>query len=149
MMEGITVTPLKIIPGDKGKVMHAMTVDAPGFKGFGEAYFSTIVKGEVKGWKKHLRMVLNLVVVTGKVKFIVYDDRPSSSSFGKFIFFEISPGDNYQRLTIEPGLWMAFEGLGASENIILNLADIRHDPTETESCDLHSGRIPYDFSYLL
>ena len=48
--------------------------------------------------------------------------------------------DNYQRLTIAPGLWLAFKGL-SKKNTLLNLASIEHDSNESESMNL------YDFDY--
>ena len=34
----------------------------PGFEGFGEVYFSSVLQGLVKAWKRHSRMTLNLDV---------------------------------------------------------------------------------------
>jgi dTDP-4-dehydrorhamnose 3,5-epimerase len=48
----------------------------------------------------------------------------------------LSP-NNYQRLTIKPGLWMAFRGIG-EYNMLLNLASIEHDPSESISIELEN-----------
>ena len=61
-MDGIILTPLQQITHPKGDIFHAMKVSDDGFIGFGEAYFSTINKDVIKGWKKHTEMTLNLVV---------------------------------------------------------------------------------------
>ena len=61
-MDGVILTPLKQIYNSKGDIFHAMKKSDKGFNGFGEAYFSTILKGEIKGWKKHTRMTLNIIV---------------------------------------------------------------------------------------
>ena len=50
-MDGIILTPLKQIRTSKGSVLHAMKKGDEGYAGFGEAYFSTINKGDIKGWK--------------------------------------------------------------------------------------------------
>ena len=126
-MDGVTLTPLKQITHPKGDIFHAMKTSDDGFSGFGEAYLSTINQSEVKGWKKHTEMTLNLVVVTGEIKFVVYDDN-------SFYSVKLSK-NNYQRLTVGPGLWLAFRGLD-SENMLLNLASIEHDPNESENVDL-------------
>ena len=39
-------------------------------------------------------------------------------------------------LTIHPGLWVAFKGLGPTPNLVLNVANIAHDPQESEKLDL-------------
>ena len=141
-MEGVLLTPLKQIYHPKGDIFHGMKKSDPGFTDFGEAYFSTVYPGEVKPWKKHLRMTLNLVVPVGKIRFVMHDDRPDSSSKGQTFSVEIG-SDNYQRLTVSPGIWMAFEGLNDGLNLLLNMADMEHDPEEVERAEL--DRIQYPF----
>ena len=131
ILEGVSLTPLKIIPHPKGDIMHALKGSEPDFKGFGEAYFSTVNTGEIKGWKMHHRMVLNLVVPAGKIRFVLFDERPESESYGKTWEVIIS-AQNYQRLTVPPLVWMAFQGLGDETNLLLNIASIEHDPKEAE-----------------
>ena len=59
------------------------------------------------------------------------------------IFFSIKLSQkNYQRLTIKPGLWMSFQGFDQT-NILLNFANIEHDPNESISLDL--DKINYDW----
>jgi dTDP-4-dehydrorhamnose 3,5-epimerase len=127
-MDGVTLTPLKQITHPKGDIFHAMKASDDGFFGFGEAYFSTVNQGEVKGWKKHTEMTLNLVVVTGEIEFVVYDDN-------SFYSVKLSK-NNYQRLTVEPGLWLAFKGVSV-ENMLLNLASIEHNTNESENVDMY------------
>ena len=45
-IEGVKITPLKIIADDRGSVMHMMRNDSKVFDKFGEIYFSTIFKGK-------------------------------------------------------------------------------------------------------
>ena len=53
----------------KDKIFIALST----FSEYGEAYFSTLKFGEIKGWNMHERMVLNLIVPIGKVIFVIYD----------------------------------------------------------------------------
>ncbi len=131
MLDGLLITPLKQISHPKGDIFHAMKSTDNGYAGFGEAYFSEVHYGEIKGWKKHTEMVLNLVVPVGAIKFVAYDDRCQSSTYGQFYQTELSV-DNYCRLTIPHGVWLAFQGVGDSRNVLLNLASIPHDPNESE-----------------
>jgi dTDP-4-dehydrorhamnose 3,5-epimerase len=128
-MDGITLTPLRRIEHPKGGIFHAMKASDTGFSGFGEAYFSTVNKSDIKGWKKHAKMTLNLIVVMGEVEFVVHNGND---------FFNVKLSkDNYQRLTVKPGLWVAFRGF-SNENTLLNLASIEHDPSESENVDLNA-----------
>jgi len=134
-MDGVTVTPLKKIVNPKGDILHAMKVSSVGYVGFGEAYFSIIYTDEVKGWKKHLRMTLNLIVPVGQVNFVIYDDREKSATRGKMMMVTLS-NENYKRLTVAPGLWLAFQGKAVGLNLLLNIADLEHDPNEAVTVGL-------------
>ena len=135
-MDGVILTPLKQICTPKGYVFHAMKKSDNGFAGFGEAYFSFVNKGDIKGWKKHTKMTLNLIVPVGEIEFVVYDEN------SKEFFSVMLSQKNYQRLSVAPGLWMAFRGLDEN-NLLLNLASIEHDPSEALTCDINE--IKYEF----
>lgn len=140
-IEGVRITPLAIFDGAQGSVLHALRADAGGFAGFGEAYFSTVVQGAVKDWKLHARMVCNLVVPVGVVRFVIHDDREGSATRGVFMPVELSRAD-YRRLTVPPGLWFAFQGVGEGLNLILNVASIPHDPSEVKSLPIGDPAAP-------
>lgn len=122
-MDGVILTPLKQIYHPKGDIFHAMKKSDIGFDSFGEAYFSTINQNDIKGWKKHTKMTLNIVVPVGNIEFVVYDEN------SKEFFSTKLSHNNYQRLTVKAGFWMAFKGL-EKYNVLLNLASIEHDPNE-------------------
>jgi len=134
-VDGVILTPLKQIVHPKGTVLHAMKKTDEGYAGFGEAYFSTVSCGEIKGWKMHTRMILNLVVPLGEIQFVIFDERSSSSAKGEFLSVTLSE-HNYQRLTVPPGLWVGFKGIGENQNMLLNLASIEHDPLEAKKLAL-------------
>ena len=136
MIEGLILTPLKQITHPKGDIYHGMKQSDEGFSGFGEAYFSTIQKDEIKGWKKHTKMVLNLIVPLGEIEFVIFDDRKESSTFNKFFSVKLSQ-KNYKRLTVPIGVWMAFRGISSEINMLLNIASIEHDPLEASTKELN------------
>lgn len=112
-----------------------MKSSSPGYAGFGEVYFSMVLPGATKGWKRHRRVTLNLVVPVGEVRFVIFDDRKGSSTFGCYGDYVLSK-ENYSRLTISPGLWVAFHGVGMQDNMLINLANEEHDPAESDSAEL-------------
>jgi dTDP-4-dehydrorhamnose 3,5-epimerase len=109
----------------------------PGYAGFGEAYFSLVRPGVIKGWKRHRRLTLNLIVTQGRIRFIVCDDGRGAPRF-KEALLSLDSAETYRRLTVAPGLWMAFRGEGESVNMLLNIANLRHDPDETENAALET-----------
>lgn len=130
-MSEVQLTDLKIISHPKGDLYHALKKSDSGFKNFGEAYFSSVKPGEIKGWKKHTQMTLNLIVILGEIQFVVFDEK--TKKYQNYILSR----KNYKRLTIPPGFWVAFKGLSQSENLLLNVADIEHQPTESMNMELH------------
>ena len=130
-MSGPTLTRLRRIPTPLGPVLHGMKATDPGYDGFGEAYFSIVNPGAVKGWKRHTRMVLNLVVCSGTIRFYLRRDGWSGS-----VALSPDQDETYARLTVPPWIWMAFEGVGRDVNMVLNVASIGHDPAEAETAGI-------------
>jgi dTDP-4-dehydrorhamnose 3,5-epimerase len=138
-VDGVILTPLKQIYNPKGDIFHAMKKSDDGFNGFGEAYFSTIHKNDLKGWKKHTKMTLNLVVPFGEIEFVVYDEDTKE-------FFSVKLSQtNYQRLTIKAGLWLAFRGM-KENSMLLNLASIEHDPNEAVNKEIEEIKYEWGIS---
>jgi dTDP-4-dehydrorhamnose 3,5-epimerase len=76
-----------------------------------------------------------LIVPLGTIKFVLFDDRELSTTFGQFQEVEIGEF-NYQRLFVPPGIFMSFQGIGLHRNMLLNIASIPHDPTESVNKEL-------------
>ena len=123
------LTPLKRIPLEEGDVLHGLKNSDQGFVDFGESYFSIIKPNSIKGWKRHINMTLNLIVPIGEVEFTFVDKIQNSM---KFILGE----KHYYRLTVPPGIWFAFKGIGEPYSLLNNIADIEHDPKEVERVSL-------------
>mgnify|MGYP000959850799 FL=1 len=121
----INVEALKRIPVAGGDILHILKCSEPDFSGFGEAYFSWIDPGAVKAWRYHKRMTLNLAVPVGKVRFAFL--LPDNS----FRIEDIGD-ENYVRLNVPPGIWFGFQGRGEGRSLIVNVANIPHDPDEME-----------------
>lgn len=128
-------TPLRRIATPGGDVLHGVKMEEAGFAGFGEAYFSIVESGYVKGWKRHRLMTLNFVVPVGAVQVNVHDD--AGEARGSWILGTETPA-TYGRLTVPPGLWVAFGGASAGQNIMMNLASIPHDPAESDRIPLEA-----------
>lgn len=125
-LDDILVTPLASIATKSGNVLHAMKQGDVGSVGFGEAYFSWIEAGAVKAWKRHTRMTMNIVVPVGMIRFVFCLDDVQN-----FRVEEIGE-NNYVRLTVPPGIWFGFQGLAKPKSLLMDIADIPHEPSEVE-----------------
>ena len=129
MIKDVLITKLQLISVHGGNVMHALKESSPGYKGFGEAYFSLVEEGAIKAWKRHREMTLNLIVPVGKIRFVLFDDR----NISKVQFQEVVISkNNYYRLTVPPKIWLGFQGLSSETSILLNIANIEHDKNEVD-----------------
>lgn len=144
MIDGVIVTPLKQILDERGKVMHMLRADSPAFTQFGEIYFSCVYPGAIKAWHIHKVMTLNYAVPHGRIKFVLYDDRPASPTRGEVQEFFLGP-DNYCLVTVPPMVWNGFKGIGDETAIVSNCASIPHDPGEIERKPAFDPGIPYDW----
>jgi len=144
-IEGVLVTPLKHIYHPNGDIFHGMKISDSGYAGFGEAYFSTVYEGVIKAWKRHTIMTLNLICPVGKIRFVLFDDRENSSTKGVFQEVVLSVIENYSRLTIPPGVWMGFQGLAEDLNLLLNVANIEHNPDEQMNIPINESHIVFDW----
>lgn len=145
MIEGVLVTPLKQIPDERGKIMHMLRRDSEGFSSFGEIYFSCVYPGAIKGWHIHKKMILNYAVPFGHIKFVLYDDRQGSSTWGELQEIFLGP-DNYCLVTVPSMVWNGFKGIGTEMAIVANCASIPHDPDEIDRMDPFDPSIPYDWA---
>ena len=77
---------------------------------------------KIKGWKKHTKMTMTLVVPVGKVQFVFYDE----SKFRSIII-----GDNrFFKIIVPPNIWFAFKGISKGKNLVFNLANLKHNDKE-------------------
>ena len=130
MIDGVIITPLKIIDVPGGNVLHGMKRNELGYDGFGEAYFSTIDYDVIKAWKRHHEMTLNLVVPVGEIRFVIFDDRNNSKGQIQEVLLS---KNNYCRLTVPPMVWMGFQGISKETSMLLNIASIPHVASESDN----------------
>lgn len=145
MIEGVIVKKLNKIPDERGCIMHMLRNDAPEFKQFGEIYFSTIYPGAIKGWHLHTKMTLNYAAPIGMIKLVLYDARENSPTKGALMELFIGE-DNYSLITIPPGIWNGFKGIGNKPALVANCATEPHDPNEIFRMDpLNNNIIGYNW----
>lgn len=142
-IEGVMISPLKVIPTQGGPVLHMLRRDFSGFTQFGEMYFSEVEPGAIKGWKRHFEMHQNFAVPRGKIKFVLFDGREKSATRGMVQECVLGRPDSYSLLSLPPLIWYSFGCVGSESGLIANFTDLIHDPAESERLPLDSSAIPY------
>lgn len=145
MIKGVSITPLKEIPTNGGPVLHMLQADSPLFSSFGELYFSEVVPGWIKGWKRHFEMTQNFAVPRGLIKFVLYDNRTDSSTCGLVQECILGRPDSYCLLSMPPLIWYSFRCISEEDGLIANLASQMHNPAESEKLPLDCIDIPYNW----
>ncbi len=144
MIDGVLIHPLAQFPDERGTVMHMLRCDDSHFQKFGEIYFSTVYPGVIKGWHLHKEMTLNYAVVSGMIKLVLYDDRPTSST--KMEVNELFIGEsNYVLIRIPSGVWNGFKGVGVTPAVVANCSTLPYDTNEIVRRDPFDPTIPYDW----
>ena len=142
LITGLLCTPERRIFHPKGDIIHCIKRSSEGFAGFGEVYISIVAQGQIKGWKCHRIARLNLVVPVGNVRIVVFEEPKKAQHDGKFNEFILND-ENHFRLTVPPGLWVAFKGV-KPHNLLMNVSNQEHDPEEGSNLEL--GEIPFDWN---
>jgi dTDP-4-dehydrorhamnose 3,5-epimerase len=130
-LEGLTIESRKILTDARGSLIHMLKA-SNSKQPIVEIYFSSVLPGVNKGWKRHKRMWQRFTVPVGEIEFRFIDERPNSVTFEQSYSTRVSR-DNHVLVTVPPGIWYSFRCTSATEALIVNASDIEHDPTETES----------------
>jgi dTDP-4-dehydrorhamnose 3,5-epimerase len=149
LINGIKIKSLNEFKDNRGSLLHMLRSDDEDFISFGECYFSEIVPGAIKGWKKHILQIQNISVPIGIVKFVFYDDRKTSSTKAHINEIIVGRPNNYSRITIPNNIWYSFSCISPQTALIVNCSTIPHDKNESVSIDINSNIIPYLWHQLI
>lgn len=145
MIEGVTLTELRQINDERGAVLHMLRNDTPEFTRFGECYFSEVLPGAIKAWKRHRAQTQNLAVPVGRIRIVIYDDREISTTQGQLQELELGRPDAYSLLRIPPCLWYGFSCISNMPALVANCADLPHNSEESEQRPMNDPDMPFDW----
>lgn len=146
VIRGVTLTELRQISDKRGALLHMLRCDASEFSRFGECYFSEVLPGAIKAWKRHRMQTQNLAVPMGRIRMVIYDDREGSATRGQLQELELGRPDAYLRIQIPSGLWYGFACIGDTPALLANCTDLPYDPAESEQCPPNHSIVPYQWT---
>jgi dTDP-4-dehydrorhamnose 3,5-epimerase len=144
-IDGLKLTPLRKIMDNRGSVMHFLKSDSPNFIKFGESYFSTINKNKIKGWKCHKIINQNFCVPMGSVKFVIFDNRSRSKTYGQIDEIILDSKKNYYLLSLPAGLWYSFKCINSTVSLIANIINEQHVSEGADLLPIKTKSIPYEW----
>ena len=142
-IHGVWTLDLKEIDTEGGPVLHMLRADSPLYQGFGEVYFSVVLPGAVKAWKRHRLQTQRFAVPSGILEVVIYDERDDSPTKGTVAAFCLGRPGNYRLLCIPPGVWYGFTAKSDEPVILANCTDIPHAQGESDRIPKDSPLIPY------
>ena len=77
------------------------------------------------------------------LRLVLFDGRKSSSTFGNILELDLGRPKAYKRVKIPPKIWYGFGCIGSIPAILVNCANIPHDPSDTKKLDIGDDSIPY------
>jgi dTDP-4-dehydrorhamnose 3,5-epimerase len=125
-IQGVTITELKLVANERGRLMEVQRSDDPEFPGFGQVYVTQSFAGVTKAWYRHRTQVDQIAVITGLAKLVLFDDRaasPTQGSLNEIVFGELAP----RLVLIPPGVWHGFRAIGPSDAFFLHINDTPFD----------------------
>ena len=124
----------KIINNRKGNVIKFLSKKSTFFKGFGEVYFTEILKNKVKGWNYHKKNHCILCVPQGRVEFLFIDGRKNSKTYFKEDRVIIGKKRPYI-IKVPPKVWISFKSK-EKNSLVVNFMERPHSKNEAIKSNL-------------
>lgn len=148
LINGLAIRPAKTIADDRGTICEMYSADW----GYHPdplvyVYQITIRPGAIKGWVVHRTYDDRGFVSRGSIKFVLYDDRKDSPTFGMLnvLYF-----DEHNRclITIPRGVFHALQNVGIEDAYFYNMpsATYHHENPDKERLPVDTDKIPYKFT---
>lgn len=146
MIAGVQVRTVEVKPDERGRFAELFRADEDGFPRFGQVHLTAVYPGVVKAWHRHRHRTDVLYAASGMVRLGLYDPRQDSATAGEVNEFFL--GDHAPlRITIPPGVWFGFKGVGRREALLVVFTD---EPSnafvpDEERWDPEANEIPFDW----
>ena len=136
LIEGVQFRPTRPVPHDDGVVTEIARsswdiLQSP----IVQVHMTTTLPGRVRAWGLHQSVSDRLFVVSGLIKFVVFDGRTASPTFGKINEITVSE-KNPGLLIISPNLYHGWKNIGVTEAAIINMPDQMYNYDKPDALDL-------------
>ena len=110
-------------------------------------YQATIRPGRVKGWVVHREQDDRLFLSMGRIRFVLFDDRPESITYRMLNAITVTER-NRALLVIPRGVFHALQNVGETEAVYVNMPTRAYDHAHPDKymLPLKNDLIPFDFN---
>ena len=142
MIHDVEVRELQINADERGSLTELWREDWGFYEGKDDpsmSYVSITYPGIIRAWHRHVRgQIDHFVVVNGKAKVGIYDDRKDSPTQGKLDTFVIGEG-NMNAVRVPGDCWHGFKAVGDQRTVLVNFPTNLYDYEDPDE-----ERLPYD-----
>lgn len=148
MIRGVVLRPARTIPDERGSVTEmysqAWNLDAFDLR---FAYMVKLRPQMIKGWVIHRAQQDRLFLISGSLKWVLFDDRSDSDSYRQVREIFITD-ENRQLMLIPPGVYHAVQNVGQHDAIFVNMPSAPYNHADPDKYRLPIGNdyIPYQFN---
>jgi dTDP-4-dehydrorhamnose 3,5-epimerase len=132
----VVIRPTRPVPHEDGHVTEVARASWDMIGGpVVQVHLTTTLSGRHRAWGLHQRSTDRLFVVSGLVKFAVFDGRLDSPTYGcvnEVTLSEKNPG----LLIIPPNLYHGWKNIGSNEAIIINMPTVMYNYEAPDALDL-------------
>ncbi len=145
---GVLTRPIQTLSDERGELAELLSERWP--ESLGEpiphVYVTTIRPGVIKGWICHKHQSDRSVVLSGSLRWVLYDGWPGSTTLGLVQTLTFSDR-NRHLVVVPPGVWHAVENVGACEAAFVNLPTLAyvHEDPDKFRLPLDTSEIPFRF----
>ena len=147
LIHGVRIRPATTHPDDRG---YLCEVYNPAW-GLHEAplvyvYSAMIRPNKIKGWVVHRLQDDRLFVISGTIRFVLYDDRPESPTYKMVSEIFISQ-DNRSIVVVPQGVFHALQNVGSTDAVFINMPTRPYDHANPDKhrLPINNDLIPYRF----
>jgi dTDP-4-dehydrorhamnose 3,5-epimerase len=150
MIQDIAVRNLQINADERGSLTEIWRSDWDFFSDGDEpamSYVSVTYPGIIRAWHRHDRgQIDHFVVLSGKAKVGVYDDREESPTRGELGTFVIGEG-KMNALRVPGDCWHGFKSVGDKRTVLINFPTnlYNYEDPDEERLPYDTDKIPFDW----
>ena len=132
----VVIRPTRPVPHEDGHVTEVARASWDIIGGpVVQVHLTTTLPGRHRAWGLHQRSTDRLFVVSGLVKFAVFDGRLESPTYGCVNEVTLSE-KNPALLIIPPNLYHGWKNIGSNEAIIINMPTVMYNYEAPDALDL-------------
>lgn len=145
MINGVEIKDLTVYSDERGFFAEILRESEKKFGvKFAQLSFSKTFHGIAKGWHLHKKQTDFVCVISGDIKYVMYDTRKKSKTYKKLIEVLMGETAGYRLIKVPPGIAHGYKIINGPAYVIY-LTDQEYDPKDELRISHDDKEIGYDW----